>query len=194
MPEFIIKIQDLEEGRGEFAFPIRPEWLAESLADAKLRPPASPFPDAEGVPGFGKLEVSAQSAGDDVLLRTAIRTRVLAECSRCLGDVPVEVDLHLHNMMSPANKRAPLPEELELTPEEVAHEFFSGDKLILDELVREHILLEVPMQPLCSDDCGGISIPDGVRAPDDWDAPEEGVDPRLAPLMKLKNELSKTEE
>ena len=55
----------------------------------------------------------------------------------------------------------------------------------MDNIVREFLILEVPMQPLCSEDCAGIDIPAHVKAPEDFGA----VDPRLAPLMKLKGAL-----
>jgi uncharacterized metal-binding protein YceD (DUF177 family) len=46
-------------------------------------------------------------------------------------------------------------------------ETFSGETIALDSLVREHLLLEVPMQPLCREDCPGIPIPEHVRGPAD---------------------------
>ena len=62
--------------------------------------------------------------------------------------------------------------------------------------VREHLLLEVPMQLLCDDTCTGIEVPSEVSGPADLHAKsngENGVDPRLAPLMKLVDKVS-TEE
>ena len=185
MPAFVIRIQELESGVGHYDFPIDDTWLKAALEETELRAPA--------VVG-GTVGVDARMSGDDALLETAIRTSVVAPCIRCLGDVPVEVDVHLTHLMSPESKRAPLPEELELTPEEAAREYFTGEEIVLDELVREQILLDVPMQPLCSEDCAGIPIPEHVRGPERLDDDGSAIDPRLAPLMKLKRQLAQSEE
>ena len=39
-----------------------------------------------------------------------------------------------------------------------------------------------------------IAIPERVRPPADFGKPEEGTDPRLAPLMKWKRKLAQNEE
>jgi uncharacterized protein len=73
--------------------------------------------------------------------------------------------------------------------EDVPREEFSGNEIPLDELVREHIVLELPMQPLCGDACPGIPIPAHVRPPADVFAEPGAVDPRLAPLQRLRDNV-----
>jgi len=185
MSVFVVRVQDVESGVGHFDFPIDAPWLETALTDTDLHAPAQ----VEGHVG-----VDARMSGDDVLLETTVQTRIVAECARCLGEVPIDVDLALTHLMSPESQRVPLPEELELTPEEIAREYFRGDTIVLDDLVREHILLEVPMQPLCSEGCSGIPVPEHVRGPERLEEDAEGVDPRLAPLMKLKRDMAQSEE
>jgi uncharacterized protein len=57
---------------------------------------------------------------------------------------------------------------------------YDGDTLVLDDLVRDELLLGIPMIPLCSEACPGISprLDDGAEA--------AAVDPRLRPLLDLK--------
>src|SRR4030065_464925 len=59
----------------------------------------------------------------------------------------------------------PEADELELTPEDLDREFFTGDRIVLDDLVREQLILEAPMQPLCRQDCPGIPVPAHLRPP-----------------------------
>ena len=121
-------------------------------------------------------------------MRGRLRARYLAECYRCLGDARVEVDTDLTALLSPRGAGVrPQPDEEELGPEELDREFYSGDRIVLDGIVREHLLVEAPMQPLCAPDCAGIPVPEHVKPPADVFGPEgEGrIDPRLLPLMKL---------
>ena len=69
----------------------------------------------------------------------------------------------------------------------------SADVVAVDREGRLHLLLEVPMKPLCSDDCEGIAVPEHLRPP----AEVFGAsvpDARFAPLLKLKEQLTKKEE
>jgi hypothetical protein len=60
---------------------------------------------------------------------------------------------------------------------------------VLDDLVREHMVLEVPMQPLCSEQCEGIAVPEHLRPPPDVFREPGAVDPRLAPLQRLRDNV-----
>ena len=77
--------------------------------------------------------------------------------------------------------------------DEVNQDYYSGSEVVLDPMVRELLLLEAPMKPLCSESCEGIAVPEHLR-------PHEEVfggsapDARLAPLLKLKEALTKNEE
>jgi len=65
--------------------------------------------------------------------------------------------------------------------------FYKGDRIDLTELIKEQILLYLPMQPLCSTDCKGLcpkcrkSLKDG---PCNCEVKE--IDPRFEVLKKLK--------
>ena len=77
-----------------------------------------------------------------------------------------------------------------LSDDDLQREEFVGHDIPLDELVREHIVLEVPMQPLCSEGCQGIPVPETVRPPAEvFGTKDERVDPRLAPLQRLRDKI-----
>jgi uncharacterized protein len=78
----------------------------------------------------------------------------------------------------------------EVDTDELAREEFSGHEIALDALIREYLVLEAPMQPLCSEDCTGIAVPKHVRPPDEVFGPSDSkVDPRLAPLLRLRDKV-----
>ncbi|MDW8247290.1 MAG: YceD family protein, partial [Sandaracinaceae bacterium] len=47
---------------------------------------------------------------------------------------------------------------IDLRPEDLDIEFFEGESIPLDGIIREHIVLEIPMKLLCRPDCRGIEI------------------------------------
>ena len=176
MPEFVIQVQDIEGSGKDYAFDVEPRWANEALAGSDLRLDPS-------VPA--KVELHASKSGADVLVRGHVRGRLLTDCSRCLGDTPLPVDTEITSLFHARGADfRPEADEVELTPEDLDREFFTGDRIVLDSLIREYLILEMPMQPLCSESCEGIPIPAHVKPPADFG--KEAVDPRLAALKNVK--------
>lgn len=187
MAEFVLNVQDIDEVGKDYAFPIRASWLASAL-------------DATGVGGDateGTFELRANKQGRDILVRGRLRAGLVTECARCLGDAHIAVDADVTSLLTARGEDVrPSADDVDLTPEELDREFYSGDTVVLDAVVREHLLLEVPIQPLCAEDCAGIPVPASVAGPADLRAEtsEGAVDPRLAPLLKLVGKLDPTKE
>ena len=88
----------------------------------------------------------------------------------------------------PKGKRAKESEfEFEFDPEESDVSTYTGDTIVLDELVREAILLKQPISPLCSDACAGMRTDPAVAA----QLPETRADPRFAKLAGLRDKVRK---
>ena len=191
MAEFVLHIPDIDESGKDYAFELKAPWLDAVLRDATLR--ADPkFPP-------GELRVHAQLNGTEYLVTGQMIAHLLTECSRCLDEAPVPVATefatlftrHAAKTSKPA-KAKPKRAELELDDsdeDDLQHEDFTGNDIVLDALIREHLVLEVPMQPLCSEECQGIAVPAHVRPPEDAFGKPGGVDPRLAPLQRLRDNV-----
>jgi len=176
MPTFIIKTDELSESGKDYSFPVPSSWLDEVMEDAGLR----------GVPGeVGQVKVTAHRIVDDVAISGRVQASMLGTCVRCLEDMRLDANVKLVLNVSPRSKGKPLPEDLELTPEDLDREFYDGMTLVLDDMVRENLILEVPMKPLCSESCQGIEIPAHVRPPADFGVSEG----QLESLMKLRQAL-----
>jgi len=188
MPQFVINVQDIDEAGKSYVFSLTPAWLASALGGTDVR--------ADERAPEGRLEVEAHKQGADVLVRGRLTSALVTECSRCLDDAFIPVNVEVVSLMTARGAELrPVPDELELTPEDLDREFFTGDRLVLDGVVREHLLLEVPIQPLCTDECPGIPVPAAVAGPSDLrDVGRGGIDPRLAPLLKLVGKNEPTEE
>lgn len=98
-------------------------------------------------------------------------------------------------------RRGDWSEDPELTEEDAAVDTYSGEQLVLDDFVREFIVLEFPMFPLREDlrsDAARASsaLPSGAQASGAEASQLEGdrpLDPRLSPLAELKARLEKKE-
>jgi uncharacterized protein len=186
--EFEIQVTELDAGGKDYVFPIRSAWLAEQLsalgaAGEGLSAPASD----------GQLSVFADKTGPDVILRGRVQGVVVAPCSRCLKPAPITVDSELALLMTARGRgHRPEPGEEDLSPEEVEREFFTGDTIVLDDVVREHLLVEVPMQPLCSESCPGIHVPESVRGPEDLAAQPSEKSAMAEAFARAARQQSKT--
>jgi uncharacterized metal-binding protein YceD (DUF177 family) len=183
MSAFVLQIQDLDESGKDWTFAIGKDWLASALRDTELGPGAED----------GRLDVHAQRNGADVLVQGHIHAELAATCARCLNDVVLPVELTMASLYSPEQTRPRGAEEIDVRLDEMNRDYYSGAEIELDSMVREHLLLEAPMKPLCSEGCEGIAVPDHLRPPEEVFG-ESAPDARLAPLMKLKEKMMKNEE
>jgi uncharacterized protein len=183
MSTFVLQIQDLEEAGTDWNFSVRTDWLASALADTELKPGSKD----------GRFTVRAQRTALDVLVQGHLAIQVAATCARCLGDVPMDVDLALTALYSPEHMRPQESDDIDVRLDEVNRDYYSGAQVVLDPMVRELLLLEAPMKPLCSDSCEGIALPEHIRPPDEVFGGSV-PDARFAPLLKLKEALTKNEE
>ena len=66
--------------------------------------------------------------------------------------------------------------------------YYEGDRLDLGEVIREQVLLGLPLKPLCREDCQGLCPRCGKNrnaGPCGCTPEEEAGDARLEPLRKL---------
>lgn len=202
MSEFALQVVDIDENGKDYCFELKKPWMEESLRDASLHP------DPESPPGT--LEVHAQKNGTEYLVTGHVRASLTTECGRCLGVAKLPVDTRFVTLFSrvagpghagaghgtgrkdSVDPRTHAKDEAELDEDDdqLVREEFSGHAIVLDDLIREYLVLEAPMQPLCSAACTGIAVPKHLRPPEDVFGPSDSkVDPRLAPLLRLRDKV-----
>jgi uncharacterized protein len=151
------------------------------------------FQDA-GVRQAGALKAEGEAellphTGEEVRVHGKVETTLEAECDRCLGRAvfPVKAEFDLFYR----------PVEPEVTAEEVAIDegeaemgFYELPGLVLEDILREQLLLQLPMQHVCSETCKGICPTCGVNRNEvtcSCDAVHgNGVDERWKALATLK--------
>ncbi len=95
------------------------------------------------------------NTGGEIRIRGRLSVKIESECDRCLevAEYPLELDFDL--FYEPASA-GPEGHEIALKPGESEVDFYEGEGLELESVLREQILLSLPMQRTCSEDCRGI--------------------------------------
>ncbi len=154
------------------------------------------FKELEGMtltaPVHGMMSVS--STGHVLLLEGAVDTEVEQVCARCgvLYRQPVHAEFQEDFVIRPpqAPGQGPRVEEEE---EPESRVFVDGSlDLNLDELLRQSILLALPLKPLCAEACAGLCPHCGKRLNEGPCACQpEAETPQMAVLRRLLEERQK---
>jgi uncharacterized protein len=110
-----------------------------------------------------------------------------ADCDRCLerADFPIEGDLDLFYRQAAGPESS--SEEVEIRAGDTEIAFFEGDSLELNDVLREQVLLGLPMQRVCRNDCRGICPECGQnRNTVDCGCQSKLADDRWSALKKLQ--------
>ena len=100
-------------------------------------------------------EVKIRKLGRSVLIAGKVQTTLRLQCVRCLKEFSYPLSTTFELILHPL-KEAPAGEETELGSEEMEASFFEGGEIHLSEIACEQILLEIPYQPLCREECKGL--------------------------------------
>ena len=158
--------------------------------------------------GFRAIEPLAFSASlrkvsGGVLLEGKFTSRVVAPCKRCLAeaklDLPVSFTLNLIPESLARGEDVLDEDELEekdrghgenggsFTLNDVDEEVFDGKLINLEPIVREQVLLALPMNALCREDCRGLCTQCGQNLNEkQCSCAATFVDPRFAALKNIK--------
>lgn len=133
-----------------------------------------------------EVKVRVLLEGDNLRVRGTVKAELVTICSRCGESMTYQLagDIDRRLLKGPAPE---LPVELELTPEDLAREYYLGEELDLSPLLQEEVALLVPVQPLCREDCEGLCPQCGAsRNLEKCSCSREATDPRLAALKNIK--------
>lgn len=136
-----------------------------------------------GVRAWGR----ASRKDDEVRVGGSLQTSVELRCDRCLGPVPVPVNVDFVANFVRAGDPSAVARELR--DEDLEVSVYDGDSVDLDEIIREQILLALPARQLCRGDCKGLCPACGKNLntePCGCARPE--TDPRWAALADINKE------
>lgn len=134
--------------------------------------------DVIGVPEGDPIQfdLRLESVIEGVLVTGTAAGRLVGECARCLVEIEDE-------FLADVQELYVYPES-EAEPDEASR--MEGDLIDLEPVLRDQVVLALPFQPLCTDDCPGLCPECGVRLVEvPGHRHEDGVDPRWSALTGL---------
>jgi uncharacterized protein len=191
----VVKIEQIQEKGLQLDEPIALELLQEVLGgsgqDTGFRA-ARP----------STLHASLRKVSGGVLVQGHFTAHVAAPCKRCVVDVKLDVPVSFTLNLVPeslvrgddakdkgkdekAGESGETGGSFDLKDSD--EEVFNGKTIDLDPIVREQVLLALPMNAVCREDCKGLCTQCGQNLNEKQCGCETKiVDPRLAPLMNIK--------
>jgi uncharacterized protein len=125
------------------------------------------------------LDLRLESVVEGVLVSGTVTAPVTGECARCLTPVRDTVAVEVTELFVYPDSTTDQTTE----DDEVSH--LVGDMLDLEPVIRDAIVLELPLSPLCREDCRGLCAGCGVALDDLPDNhTHTTTDPRWAALAE----------
>jgi uncharacterized protein len=137
-------VRELEFRAGRFDVEIPPGVI--EFFDTKLR-------QAGPLKASGKVEMVSDTLGE---IRVKGHAEVLmeADCDRCLDAARLAIGSDFELYYRPVSEG--YGEETAIDRSEAEMGFYEGDGIELNDVLREYVLLSLPMQRLCEENCKGI--------------------------------------
>ncbi|WP_455355670.1 YceD family protein [Streptomyces sp. SYSU K217416] len=152
----------------------------------------------EGAPV--ELDLRLESVMEGVLVTGTARATAQGECVRCLEPLEQELEADFQEMFSypDADDRGrpkAHPDKDNVDAEDDEDRLFLEDGLFdLEPVLRDAVVLALPLQPVCREDCLGLCSECGVGLNDNPDHHHDAVDIRWAALQGLAGTIQDGEK
>lgn len=149
------------------------------------------LPEAMGIPMLSvpknenlEVELRITSVDEGIFVSGQVSARALGECTRCLDPVEFEIDQMFNQLYEYEEKAERIKKNAKPDDEEDEEILFlTGDFINLEIPLRDAIVLALPSNPLCDEECAGLCSGCGEK----WvilpaDHSHQGTDPRWSGL------------
>ena len=178
---FLLNTHELPRRTGEMK-----EYQLDIESNARIGVPLIAVPEGDVI----EVDVRLESVTEGVLLSADIYAVAIGECIRCLDPVEQVVERKIQELYryEPTNekgrKKRREDDDVDLEAEDELQ--MEGDVMNLEIPIIDAIILALPVNPLCSEECLGLCPDCGEK----WETLPEGhahevVDARWSGLEKL---------
>jgi uncharacterized metal-binding protein YceD (DUF177 family) len=164
-----VELSKLENGTVHIERDVPLDWLRKRMQ----------FCEYEARPASAKLRLEINQMETGVLVRGQVSAVIQTNCGACLKEIVIRMEPSLSTYLLPRSAVEREIQEKALTPEDLDREYYEGDTIVLDDLIGDVIMLEMPMNPKCGDKCPGFSAANSAPG-------SSNIDPRLAPLAGIR--------
>jgi uncharacterized protein len=135
-----------------------------------------------------ELDLRLEAVMEGVLVSGTARAPLSGECARCLDPLTSSIEVELQELYVYSDTRSGESAEDD-------ERRLEGDLIDLEPVVRDAMVLALPLSPLCQDDCPGLCTDCGVRLADaEPDHHHDAVDPRWAALQGMMDQRQEDQE
>ena len=145
-----IKVMDIpEEGLDIRALAQDDRWFLDVIKEA--------FQEDYQKGSAASLDLHLMKTCDNISATGSVVIDLTPSCARCLESFKKRTTVPLHVDLAPL-KEAGIEEgeELELGSGDLNFAFYKGEEINLGEIVREMLMLEIPLRYLCKEACRGL--------------------------------------
>ena len=119
-----------------------------------------------------------------------LETGLEVACARCLEPVQLPVERSFDLLYRPLGVDAGR-KELSVTAAEAEIGYYQGEGLLLEDVLREQVLLSVPLKTICREDCKGLCAHCGKNLNEGkCSCADDLEDPRWAALKEIRSKLN----
>lgn len=156
----VIQVKDLMHKPGTMKELTLQHTLADALGTEVIAVPAGTLVS---------LAVRLESVHEGILLSAEGETIARSECSRCLETIDVEVPIEIQELFH-------------YQPENEDDFFIEQDRVDLEQPLIDSVVPNLPIQPLCSEDCPGLCADCGEKLDIGNHDHQKPIDPRFDAL------------
>ena len=185
--------------RGALVFDMR--TLGRQAGSAKTQQLTVPAPDdmrlelaRVPVGADMQLDVRFEAVTEGVLVTGSATAPLAGECARCLAPLATSVTASFTELYLYARDRHDKHDRFDENTEQDDEELhLDGDLLDLEPVLRDAVVLALPMSPLCREDCPGLCVECGVPLADAGPnhGHEDAPDPRWAGLKQFDDQATR---
>jgi uncharacterized protein len=135
-----------------------------------------------------ELDLRLEAVMEGVLVSGTARAPLSGECARCLEPLTSSIEVEFQELYVYSDTRSGESAEDD-------ERRLEGDLIDLEPVVRDAMVLALPLSPLCQDDCPGLCTDCGIRLADaEPDHHHDAVDPRWAALQGMLDQRQEDQE
>ncbi|HMK37271.1 MAG TPA: YceD family protein [Desulfomonilaceae bacterium] len=155
-----------------------------------LLPALRQLPNVEkNIDGRISGEVQLLRSGEDVFFLGTVAGTLHMQCSRCLTDFDIQKQIDFNMVIRSRGAESSVEKKDDEDEEGVF--FIEGLEFDPVDIIAQEFILEIPMKPLCREECPGLCSKCGALKGSCSCPEEHRKDPRWESLAKLKEKMHK---
>lgn len=135
-----------------------------------------------------RIEIAISKAGDTFHLLANVLGTLATFCHKCLEPMDFELETSFQTVVQRGGAEG--TEDLDLAGEEYVHLPVGEHRISLDQQIYESVIVSIPMQILCREDCQGLCPKCGANLNNEACSCAKNIDLRWDALKKMKGRFA----